>query len=202
MIKGKFNDEPDYTAQQALELARDVWAHLPGTGAIFFEGNEANWHANFDKYCFADLLNGLGLIAEAPQYQKHGDKIGKGVYYAYVDQATEHRLRNEFDVNPNCRERTHIGLYFCVWDFANACSKGTGDTCWLSRRVVGEHAGLSPTTAQRAIEWLVVHGWLEVVTPPKQGGKMREQRGLFRVISHDKWILQYGCSQCLMQKKQ
>jgi hypothetical protein len=201
MIKGQFNDEPDYTAKDCLVLARDIWAHLPGTAGVFFAGHEDKWVARFDDYCFADLLNGLGMIAEDARYNKAGDKIGLGVYYKYVIDAIDLRERKGFDLSDNCRERTHMGQYFCLYDFAVACSKGNEGVCWLSRRVAADHSGLSTMAASRAMTWLIDHGWLETLVAPKQGGSAKNQRGQYRVVAHDEWTRAHGHGQCLMKRK-
>lgn len=193
MKKGRFDNEPDFTAQEALELARGVWTTLPNTAGIFFEGYEQKWYDEFDNHCFADLLNGLGLIAEEPQYQKNGDKIGIGIYYKYVVDAGELRKRHEVGVSRFCQERTHIGKYFGVWHFAKGTSMGTG-TCWLSEQVVADHCGLTHDTAGRAVDWLVVQGWLEVVVAPRPG-----KRGTYRPIDHKEWVERQGYGQCLLQ---
>lgn len=195
MIKGKFNDEPDYTAAEMLVLARDVWSRLPGTGGIFFEGYDSKWAEEFDKHCFADLLNGLGLIAEESQFQKNGDKIARGVYYEYVDKARELRERHEFGISEFCQERTHTGQYFTLWHFAKACSIKTGE-CWLSEHVAADHCGVSHDSARRAIKWLVERGWLEIVVPQKQG-----KRGVYRPIDHAVWVERHGHHQCLMKRR-
>lgn len=187
----KIDNEPIWTSQQALAVARDMWAHMPGTGQVFFGGADAVWHENFSKHHVGDLFGGMCLIAEEPMYRENGDRIARGIFYTFVETHRELRQRNELNVSKWCCERTHIGKYYAIYDLARVMSHNKGE-CWLSEHVTSNHCGISRDQARYGIQWLVDNGWLQVVVAPRHG-----KRGVYRPVKHSSWTAEHGWTACM-----
>jgi hypothetical protein len=88
--------------------------------------------------------------------------------------------------------RAHIPpAVYSVWNWAYyALSKQGTTQCWLSSRITARWCCQSKTSANRTIQWLVSHGWLEEIGKPTTGPYGRG--GTYKVIGHDKWVARRG----------
>ena len=96
-----------------------------------------------------------------------------------------------------CVARCHIKpAHFSLYDFATAvCVAAKSQDFYVSTRHAAAACCASRNSIMGSIQWLVEHGWFEIIYAPQKG---KNGNGHYRVVSHQEWVSKYGDDHCYL----